>query len=233
VAGNWSNAGTLNARTGTVTLNGTNQKIFGSTTFYKLTKDISGAAAANLYFQQSKTQTIAASGTLTLKGASGKALTLRSCDGSGTLTAGDPKWGLSVNNTGTTLAVDYVDVKDSNASAGKLITQTNSTNSGNNLNWDLPVPGCIGVADVPMEECQALMNIYDTNDGISWANNTHWAGNTAVTGWYGVTVADGHVTMLKLSNNLLTGGFHITAGNLNSLTTLELYDNALTSFSKD
>jgi len=133
VAGNWSNSGTFTANTSTVTLTGSNQKILGTTTFYNLKKDVSAGSADTLMFENSKTQSIANSGTLTLKGASGKILTLRSCDSSGNQSDGT-QWLMGVSNTSTTLAVDYVDVKDSNAST-KTITATNSLDSGNNTNW--------------------------------------------------------------------------------------------------
>jgi hypothetical protein len=117
-------------------LSGTNQKIFGATTFYNLTKDVHLTSADTLLFQQSNTQTIASGGTLTLKGGSGKVLTLRGSDALGNQTSGDPKWGLSVN-AAAAASVDYVDVADSDASvnSGKAITQTNSHDSGNNLGW--------------------------------------------------------------------------------------------------
>jgi len=134
LTGNWSNSGTFTQRTGTVTFSGTSQKVFGNTTFYNFTKDVSAGSADTMMFENTKTQTIAQSGTLTLKGGLGKILTLRSCDSSGTQSDGT-QWLLTVNNTGTTLAVDYVDVKDSNASGGKEIAATNSLDSANNLNW--------------------------------------------------------------------------------------------------
>jgi len=134
LTGNWSNSGTFTQRAGTVTFSGTSQKVFGNTTFYNFTKDVSAGSADTMMFENTKTQTIAQSGTLTLKGALGKILTLRSCDSSGTQSDGT-QWLLTVNATGTTLAVDYVDVKDSNASGGKEIANTNTTDSLNNLNW--------------------------------------------------------------------------------------------------
>jgi len=136
VTGNWSNAGTFNAHTGTVTLNdgaGLGQKIFGSTTFYNLTKDISLTTADTLMFQNGKTQTIAASGTLTLKGSSTNLLTLRSCGSDGTQTDGTA-WNLSVNPSATA-SVSYVNVKDSDAHTGQAISPTSSTTYSSDINW--------------------------------------------------------------------------------------------------
>ncbi len=74
VAGNWANTGTFTPRSGTVTLNGTNQTITGTTTFYNLTKSV--AAADTLTFGADQTQTI--SNIWTANGASGNLLSLRS-----------------------------------------------------------------------------------------------------------------------------------------------------------
>jgi hypothetical protein len=131
VAKNFSNSGTFTPRTGTVTLNGTSQKVFGSTTFYNFTKDISSASADTLMFENTKTQTGTTGGTFTLKGASGKVLTLRSMNSSGTQSDGTT-WLLTINGS---QLITYVDVKDSDASGGSAIAQTNSTNSGNLTNW--------------------------------------------------------------------------------------------------
>ena len=106
-----------------MTLNGTGQSITGSSNFYNLTKSVS--LADSLTFPASATQTIATGGTLTLQGASGQLLSLRS-------SATPTRWSLTVNGN---LSVDYVDVKDSDASGGLAIVPTNSTDGGNNLNW--------------------------------------------------------------------------------------------------
>ena len=182
VSGNWTNNGTLTAGTSTVTLNGTSQKIFGNNTFYNLTKDVSAGSADTLHFQQSNTQTIAANGTLTLTGGSGKVLTLRGCDASGNLTAGDPKWGLAVNASGTTLNVDYIDVKDSDASAGKEITLVsipNSTNSGNNLNW---LFDAVAPTTTPSATSNGSPYTFDTWTGYSVSVTLSCADNDGGTG---------------------------------------------------
>jgi len=125
IAGNWSNSGTFNANSGTITFNGANQTLFGDTTFYNLTKSTS--TADTLTFAANSTQSIASGGILTLSGATSNLLSLRS-------NSTPTKWNLNVDHSAT-IAVDYVDVMDSDASSGNIIAQTNSTSSGNNLNW--------------------------------------------------------------------------------------------------
>ncbi len=219
LTGNWSQSGTFIANGGTVIFNGTNQKIFGSTTFYNLTKDVSGSAADILLFQQSNTQAIAANGTLTLKGALGKILTLRGCDGSGNETSGNPKWGLNVSNTGTTFVIDYLDVKDSDATAGKTITQTNSNDSGNNLNWtfDITPPTVSSVAvqtgltvNIVFSEAMGTGVTTATNYTVSGtgkgtlANNPNTAalvaGNTYVLTWAAGEMFNGGDITITVAN---------------------------------
>jgi hypothetical protein len=129
VAGNWGNSGTFTHGAATVTLDGTAQNMNGSTTFYNLTKSV--AAAETLTFQAGQTTTIATGGTLTLNGASGQLLSLRS-------SVNGTRWNL-VLQAGTTKAVSYVSVKDSDASGSaaalKPVNPTNSSDAGNTLQW--------------------------------------------------------------------------------------------------
>ena len=132
MAGDFRNLDTFTARSGTVTFDGTGQKIEGSTTFYNLTK--SAAVAETLTFQAGQTTTI--NGTVTLSGAAGNLLSLRS-DTPGT------QWNFIVT-AGATKVIDYVDVQDSDASGSDVshrpIRPTNSVDSGNTLDWFLTSP---------------------------------------------------------------------------------------------
>ncbi|MET0751826.1 MAG: Calx-beta domain-containing protein [Pyrinomonadaceae bacterium] len=121
VGGNWSNSGTFTANSGTVNLIGAAQTISGATIFNNLAK--STATAQTLTFAAGSSTTV--NGSLTLAGASGQLLSLRS----GTT---GTQWNLSAP---TTQAVSFVNVSDSNASGGNTIAPTNSVNSGNNVNW--------------------------------------------------------------------------------------------------
>ncbi|MFA4917509.1 MAG: Ig-like domain-containing protein, partial [Syntrophales bacterium] len=128
ISGNWTNpGGTFAPGTGTVVLNGTNQTISGSTTFYNLTKSVS--TADTLTFTAGTTQTI--NNTLTLNGASGNLLSLRS-------SSTGNQWNINPQATRT---ISYLDVKDSNNINATLIATNglNITNSGNNTNWNFPV----------------------------------------------------------------------------------------------
>ena len=124
VAGNWNNSGAFNAQNGAVVLDGSGQAINGSTTFYDLLKDV--VSSDTLTFTNGTTQTV--SGSLTLAGRSGNILNLRSVS-PGT------QWNLNVSGSS---AVTYVDVDDSNASAGNTIYayySTDDSGPSNNNNW--------------------------------------------------------------------------------------------------
>lgn len=105
-------------------LDGTNQAINGTNTFYQLTKNVT--SSATLTFEAGKTQTI--SNNLSLQGVDGQLLSLRS-------SVTDTQW--SINHTGQGTTIAYLDVKDSNNINATAIdtTGTGSFDSGNNTNW--------------------------------------------------------------------------------------------------
>jgi hypothetical protein len=123
-SGDWNlSGGTFNANKGTVVLNGTNQHLSGSSTFYNLTK-VAGAADT-LTFQAGSTQTV--TGNLTLRGNSGSLLALRSSV-PGSVWDIDPL-GLSM--------LSFLNVHDS-VNLGKPILAARSVNSGHNTGWTFP-----------------------------------------------------------------------------------------------
>ena len=71
--GNWANSGTFTQGNSTVEFAGTSHSITGSATFYNLTCTVAGG---QLTFEANKTQAVTS--TLTLTGASGNHLRLRS-----------------------------------------------------------------------------------------------------------------------------------------------------------
>ena len=125
VSGDWANAGTFNHKDGTVTLDGTDQTLSGSTIFYNLTKN---TADATLTFPSATTTTV--ENTLNLSGTSGQLLSLRS-------STSDTQWEIDPQGTRT---IAYLDVKDSKNVNEAAINAagTNSIDSGNNTNWTIP-----------------------------------------------------------------------------------------------
>jgi Leucine-rich repeat (LRR) protein len=91
-------------------------------------------------------------------------------------------------------------------------------------------------AAIPANERAALIAVYESTNGSSWTDRTHWR-NAADTDfapsgtectWYGVTCSPaGHVTALTLDGNHLDGTIPSEIGDLAALTTLLLRRNAL------
>ena len=126
VTGDWNNTGTFTPGNGAVVLDGTNQQIIGSTTFFDLTKSVT--AADTLLFESGSTQAIANGGTLTFSGDLGQLLTLDADD------VGD--WLLDVD-AGATQDIKFVSASKSDANSGAQIVANNGTNTdnGGNTNW--------------------------------------------------------------------------------------------------
>lgn len=126
VGANWNNyagSSAFTARTGTVTLDGTNQTINSSNTFYNLTKQETSndATDATLTIQISTTQTV--SNTFNLDGLDANDELAVKSSTNGTRHTWDV--------TGAAATANYLDVRDSNASTNN-ITCTNCTNTSNN-----------------------------------------------------------------------------------------------------
>lgn len=91
---------------------------------------------------------------------------------------------------------------------------------------------CLGIGvraqQIPQAEFDALVALYNATDGPNWTNNNGW--NTTTNdvdggGWYGVTVENGHVTELFLSQNGLAGTLPAVLGDLSELSDLWISRN--------
>jgi hypothetical protein len=140
LSSDWVNLGTFTPHTGTVLIS-TSARFTGNTTFNNLTYTTQGVG---LVFTAGSTQTV--SGTLTLTGATGALITLRS-------SASPSQYFLNVSGTSD---ISFVDVLDSKAT-GITLSAAASTNSGNNINW---VFGGIIT--------------WNTNSASNWNNLNNW-----------------------------------------------------------
>ncbi|MDT0606882.1 leucine-rich repeat domain-containing protein [Croceitalea rosinachiae] len=77
--------------------------------------------------------------------------------------------------------------------------------------------------EVSQREVIALLELKAKTKGHLWTNQ--WDESKPITTWHGVTIKDGKVVGLDLSNNNLQGKIPITIGNLRNLETLDLSNN--------
>jgi len=84
---------------------------------------------------------------------------------------------------------------------------------------------------IPDEEKDALISLFNSTDGANWNNNNNWDSSFPVSSWFGVTVEEvsgkDHVVEITLSSNNLVGTIPSQIENLTFLTHLDLYDNLI------
>ncbi|OSY86886.1 hypothetical protein WH52_13960, partial [Tenacibaculum holothuriorum] len=99
---------------------------------------------------------------------------------------------------------------------------------------------CSAYNNVPTNEIQALVDMYNNLDGANWTNNSNWTGDLSkatinspynATKWQGVTteIINGgkHITQLTLNSNKLKGELPESLGNLTKIKLLYLQNNEI------
>ncbi|SNY51796.1 Leucine rich repeat-containing protein [Arsukibacterium tuosuense] len=82
--------------------------------------------------------------------------------------------------------------------------------------------------DVPLPQCNALVQLYYDTLGQSWLNNDGWLDpDSAICDWTGVSCSNGQITALDLSNNNLSGELPAALSGLSAVTELDLSFNSL------
>jgi Leucine-rich repeat (LRR) protein len=87
---------------------------------------------------------------------------------------------------------------------------------------------CTAVTEIPQQECEALVALYNSTDGANWLLNDDWNVTNTPCSWWGITCSAGHVTEISLGYNNFNGTIPNQLGNLSQLTTLSLNGNQLT-----
>lgn len=85
----------------------------------------------------------------------------------------------------------------------------------------------LGLDEQSDQDREALVALYHATAGPGWRRQEGWLTAPSMSGWEGVTVADGRVTELRLKNNRLSGSLPQELGNLRRLRRLELPGNNL------
>jgi len=86
---------------------------------------------------------------------------------------------------------------------------------------------CNQVTEIPVTECQALLDFYSYTGGLNWGNNSGWNETNTPCSWRGVICDGGWVTGLNLPHHGLSGSIPESLGQLSQLTTLTLSGNEL------
>jgi len=86
---------------------------------------------------------------------------------------------------------------------------------------------CATVSEIPSEECEALIAIYNSTNGEQWKNNTGWTMTNTPCSWHGVTCSNGHVTRLYLQYNQLSGTIPPEIEGLSNLEVLNIKNNEI------
>ncbi|MFN8487227.1 MAG: fibronectin type III domain-containing protein [Caldilineaceae bacterium] len=90
-----------------------------------------------------------------------------------------------------------------------------------------PLPGfsCNNVTEIPATECQALVALFNSTNGLTWTNQTGWGQTNTPCSWFGLTCYQGHVFTIDLRGNHLNGPLPVELVNLTNLDTLILNGN--------
>lgn len=89
---------------------------------------------------------------------------------------------------------------------------------------------CKTITDIPLSECNALVDLYNSTNGDNWTSNTGWLAigdSTPETAcdWYGLACNNWQVSSIWLQSNNLSGTLPENIWNLTGLTYLSLYTN--------
>lgn len=88
---------------------------------------------------------------------------------------------------------------------------------------------CQGVTEIPQSECLALADLFTSTNGASWTDHSNWLRTTTpCETWHGIGCTNGHVQLLGLGQNNLTGPIPPSLNNLTGLVSADLSHNHLT-----
>lgn len=84
------------------------------------------------------------------------------------------------------------------------------------------------VSEIPLAECNALVQLYYDTQGQSWQRQDNWLATNLPCAWYGISCTGGRVTGIELDDNRLFGTIADGFAQLTELQSLNLSFNSLT-----
>lgn len=91
---------------------------------------------------------------------------------------------------------------------------------------------CADVTEIPRDECDALVNLYDSTGGDTWNIRTGWKLAETPCSWYGILCSNStikNVIAINLGANNLTGQIPSSIEKLTKIEELNLFENKLTN----
>ena len=223
VQGNWyAGTGSLIKRSGTVTLDGTNQILSGTTVFHNLTKTVSSTDTLKIGYNA----IFSVSGALTLQGAASNALTLTS-------TLATESGSLFLDAESGTQSMQYLDVSNIYSALGKeMECLTGCVNSGNNTNWSFGAPPAapVNITGTVYSD-EGLTPIASTSVALSISGSsildtdTTDAGGQFTVGSAGLEAGD--VVTAFLNNSGTPQGVTVTIASGSTMSGVHIYQNRL------
>lgn len=87
---------------------------------------------------------------------------------------------------------------------------------------------CAAVTEIPQEECEALVALYDSTNGSNWKTSAGWLQIDEPCQWYGISCMGGrNVHRIDLSDNHLVGPIPSSIGDLGFMTYINLGQNQI------
>ena len=83
------------------------------------------------------------------------------------------------------------------------------------------------VTEIPVADCDALVELYYDTGGQDWRNSDNWLLTTRPCSWHGVTCANGRVSEITLVANNLSGQLPAALNQLSALRVFDVSDNNL------
>ncbi|MEZ4713946.1 MAG: Calx-beta domain-containing protein [Caldilineaceae bacterium] len=87
---------------------------------------------------------------------------------------------------------------------------------------------CANVTEIPVSECEGLVDLYNSTNGPNWTNRSGWLATLTLCSWFGVSCYNNHLYLVNLPNNNLVGTLPIQINKLGFVDGLYLNDNHLT-----